>query len=126
MVLSICSCTCCPSVCLLWKNVCSDLLPIFLTGLFFAIELYEFFVYYLFCPSPDTWFVNIFSQFCMLPFHSVGFFAVQKLFSLMQSHSFTFALVILLWVSDSKNYSKTYIRCFLSVFSLGSSQFQVL
>ena len=36
-----------PSVCLLWKNVCSDPLPIskILFFFFFAVELYEFFVW---------------------------------------------------------------------------------
>ena len=37
---------CWPFACLLWENVCSDLLPIFILDcLFFAIKLYEFFIY---------------------------------------------------------------------------------
>ena len=44
------SCTCWPFGSLLWKNVYSDHLPIFysitLFGSFFAIESYEFFIYF--------------------------------------------------------------------------------
>ena len=44
---SIFSCFCLPSVCLLWRDVCLGLLPIFLTGLFvFSILFYELFVYF--------------------------------------------------------------------------------
>ena len=47
MMLSIFSCACWPSVCILWRNVYSGLLPIFQLGcLFFAVELYELFVYF--------------------------------------------------------------------------------
>ena len=35
-----------PSACFFWKNVCSDLLPILKLVCLFAIELYEFFIYF--------------------------------------------------------------------------------
>ena len=44
--LSIFSCDCRPSVCLLWRNTYSGLLPTFWLGCFFDIELYQLFVYF--------------------------------------------------------------------------------
>ena len=48
VMLSIFSCACWPSVCLLYKNVYSGLLPIFKSGClyFLDIELYELFIYF--------------------------------------------------------------------------------
>ena len=58
-MLSIFSFTCWPSVCL-WKNICSDPLPIFNLVFFFYVELYEFSVYFgLLPPLTDTLFENI-------------------------------------------------------------------
>ena len=66
VMLSIFSFTCWPSMCLLWKNVCSDSLPIFNLGFFFLCWVYEFFVYFgLLPPLTDTLFANIIS-------HSIG------------------------------------------------------
>ena len=46
-MLSIFSCICWPSGCLLWKNVCSCLLPIFTWIIcFFDVELYKLFIYF--------------------------------------------------------------------------------
>ena len=46
----------------LWKNIYSDPLLIFTSGwFFFAIKLYEFFIYFVYEPLLDTWFANIFS-----------------------------------------------------------------
>ena len=85
MMLSIFSCVCWPSVCLLWTNAYLDPLPIFLTGLFGIILLFtcmSSFCIFDINPLSDKWLANIFS-------HSVGClfillmvsFAVQKLFS---------------------------------------------
>ena len=66
VMLSIFSSACWPSVCLLWKNVYSDHLPIFnLIVCLFVIDLYELFTYLNINPLSDIWFANIFS-------HSVG------------------------------------------------------
>ena len=46
VMLSIFSCVCWPSVCLLWKNVYSGPLPIVQLGCFFDVELHEFFLYF--------------------------------------------------------------------------------
>ena len=43
-MLSIFSCACWPSVCLLWRNVYLCLLPIFWLGFFFLSELHKLFV----------------------------------------------------------------------------------
>ena len=74
MILSIFSCNCWPSACLLWKNVYSDLLPIF--------KLDCFFFFLLSCmtslcildisPLSDIWLTYIFS-------HSVGCLCVLLL-----------------------------------------------
>ena len=45
-MLSIFSCVCWPSARALWKNVNSDFLPIFHSGSFFDVELYDLFVYF--------------------------------------------------------------------------------
>ena len=58
------SCVCWPSVCLLWRNVCLGLLPIFCLGcLFFDIELHELLVYF-----GDYSFVGCFLCKYFLPF----------------------------------------------------------
>ena len=45
-VMNIFPCTCWPSVCLLWRNVCLDSLSNFQSDCFYSIELYEFFIYF--------------------------------------------------------------------------------
>ena len=44
--MSIFSCAFWPSVCLLWRNVYLNLLPVLLIGLFLDIELHALFVYF--------------------------------------------------------------------------------
>ena len=82
-MLSIFSCVCWPSVCLLWRNVCLGLLPIFCLGcLVFDIELHERLVYF-----GDYSFVGCFLCKYFLPFWGLSFcftvsFAVQPCFIL--------------------------------------------
>ena len=82
-MLSIFSCVCWPSVCLLWRNVCLGLLPIFCLGcLFFDIELHEWLVYF-----GDYSFVGCFLCKYFLPLWGLSFcftvsFAVQPRFIL--------------------------------------------
>jgi len=62
MILNTFSCFCWPSVNLLWKNVCSYPLTIFLSRLCFLVLSYVSSLHILNkSPLPDTWFV-IFSQ----------------------------------------------------------------
>ena len=90
-MLSIFSCAFGPSVYLLWRNVYLELLPIFLLGCFFDIELHELLVLYileiklLLVAS----FANTFShsEGCLFILFMVSF-AVQKLLSLTRSHLF--------------------------------------
>ena len=95
-----------PCVCLLWRNVYLDLLPIFWLGcLFFDIRA--------------TWAVCIFwrlinplliASFANIFCHSVGclfvlfmvFFAVQKLLSLIWSHLFIFVFIFITLGGESK------------------------
>ena len=91
-MLNIFSCACWSSACLLWRNVCLGLLPIFdcVTG-FFDIELYELFVYLGNKALLVTSFVslNIFSQSVGCLFILFVFsFAMQKLKSLIRFHLF--------------------------------------
>ena len=80
MTLSIFSCAYWPSLCLLWRNVCVGLLPIF-----FYIEWYKLYIleinYHLHL------FANIFSHFvgCLFILIMISF-AVQKLLTLTRSH----------------------------------------
>ena len=90
LVMSVFSCACWPSVCLLWKNVDSGLLPIFLAGWFFW-----YWVVYIFWILTPYWSYHLQVFFS----HSVGCiflmisFAVQKLLSLIRSHLFIFVFI---------------------------------
>ena len=61
---------------------------------FFAVELYKLFIYYRDKPLLVASFGTIFSpsERCFFVFFLVSF-SVQKLFSLMRSHGFIFALI---------------------------------
>ena len=91
-MLNIFSCACWSSACLLWRNVCLGLLPIFdCVTCFFDIELYELLVYFGNKALLVTSFVslNIFSQSvgCLFILFVVSF-AMQKLKSLIRFHLF--------------------------------------
>ena len=96
-MLSIFSCACLPYVCLLWRNVCLDLWPIFLIGSFIFLELSCRSCFYIF--EINSLSVASFAVFFS---HSEGclftllilFFVVQKLLSLIRSH-FLFLLLFL-------------------------------
>ena len=98
-MLSIFSCAFWPSVCLLWRNVYLDLLPIFWSGcLFFwygVTGCFFFLIWSCLCileinPLSVALFANIFSHpvGCLFILFMVSF-AVQKLLSLIRSHLFT-------------------------------------
>ena len=67
-MLTISSCVCWPSLCILWRNVCLGLLPIFfdLVVYIFGIEMHELLVYFEINPLSLVSFAIIFS-------HSEGF-----------------------------------------------------
>ena len=121
VILSTFSCTCGPSVCLLWKNVCLVLWPIFLIGSFIFLELScrsYLYIFEISCLSAAS-FAIIFS-------HSEGFlftyltvfFVVQKLINLRRSHLFIFVFIsitlgggskrILLWFMSESVLSNTW------------------
>ena len=99
------SLACWPSVCFLWRNICLELLPIFLIGMF---------VFFFFCICWVLWalytfleinclsvisFADIYSQStdCLFILLMI-FFTVQKVISLIMSHLFIFAFICLpLW-----------------------------
>ena len=95
-MLSIFSCVCWPSVCLLWRNVCLDhiptLFPLFdWVVCFSGIELYELLVYFEINHLSVVSVAIVFShsEGCLFTLFIVSF-AVQKLFSLIKSHLLTF------------------------------------
>ena len=92
MVLSIFSCTYYLPVCLLWKNVYSDLLPISLIGFFFLnIELYDLFTYFGYYPLFSHIICKYFLLFYRLSFSFVdGFFCCAKSFKLGSTFCFYF------------------------------------
>ena len=89
-MLSIFSCACWPSVCLLWRNVFLDLLPIFIFILNCMSCLYILEVN----PLSVTSFANIFSHSvcCVYVLFMVSS-AVQNLFSLIECYLFIFVFV---------------------------------
>ena len=72
-----------PSACLFWKNVCSDLLPILkLVCCLFAIELYEFFIYFGYFYLITYMICKYFLPFIRLPFcFTDGFLCCEEAFS---------------------------------------------
>ena len=95
-MLSIFSFVCCPSVCLLWRNVYLGFPPIFWLGLFFFLILSCMSCLYILEINPLSVasFANIFSHSdgCLLVLFMVSF-AVQKLLSLIRFHLFVFVLI---------------------------------
>ena len=74
-MLSILSCVCWPSVCLLWRNVCLGLLPFFWLGVcFFDIELHELLINF-----GDQSFVSCFICKYYLPLWGLSFHLVCSL-----------------------------------------------
>ena len=106
-MLSIVSCACWPSVYLPWRTV-------FRSFAHFSIGLLAFLLSsYISCldileirPLSVASFETIFSYSvrCLFVLFLVSF-AAQKLFSLMRSHGFIFALISMLWETDLRKYS---------------------
>ena len=95
-MLSIFSCVCQPSVCLLWRNVCLVLWPIFLIGSFIFLELSCRSCLYIFqinsLSVASFAIICSHSEGCLFTLHIVSF-VVQKLLSFMRSHLFIFAFI---------------------------------
>ena len=87
------SCAYWPSVYFLWRTVYSVLLPIFQLSCWLFLLLSCFYILEI-KPLSAASFETIFSHSvsCLFVFFLVSF-AVQKLFSLMRSHGFIFALI---------------------------------
>ena len=117
MVLSIFSCVCWPSICLLWRNVYSGLLSIFL----FFISSYMSYLYiFEINPLSVALFANIFShsEGCLFILLMVSF-AVQKLLSLIRPHLFIIIFIFITLGGGSKKIllkymSKTVLLMFSS------------
>ena len=126
-MLSIFSHACQPSVCLLWKNVYSGLLPIFNQVVyFFEVKLQRLFMYFGTNSSVIS-LANIFLHLLSCLFIlSVVSFAVQKLLILMRSHLFIFAFISFALGGESKITATIYVRVFYLYFLLGVLRFLVL
>ena len=92
--MSIFSCVCKPSVCLLWRNVCLGLFPLFDWVLFLSLSCMGCLYILEINPWSVVSFVIIFSysEGCLFTLLIVSF-AVQKLLSLIRSHLFTFVFI---------------------------------
>ena len=103
MILSIFSCVCWPSMCLLWRNICLGLLPIFVLIVFLIYNSISCLYLLETNPLSVALFANIFS-------HSDGrlfilfmvSFAVQKLLSLIRSQLFIIIIIIILGSASRK------------------------
>ena len=127
-MLSIVSCDFWPRVCLLQRNVYSDLLPIFWLGLFVCLFVYwsawAVFIFFEINPSSVTSFANIFLlSVGYLFFLLMVFFAVQKLLNLIMPYLFLcFVFCFSLFKKiDPKRYCwdlchKVFCLCFLQIF----------
>ena len=112
MILSIFLCAYWPFVCLLWRNVCLGLLPIFLIGLVFLLLNYVGCLYILeIKPLSVASFVNIFSWsvICLFKIIIIVSFAVQKLIGLIRSHLFNFAFISVALVDWPKKTLVQYV-----------------
>ena len=95
-MLSIFSCACWLSVCLLWETVYSGLLPIFKSScLFLMLSCMSCFYILNINPLCVISFANIFSHSlgCVFVLLMVSF-AVQKLWSFIRSHLLIFAFIL--------------------------------
>ena len=120
MILSSFSCASWPSVCLLWRNICLDLLPIFIY--FFNILSYMRCLYILeINPLSVALFASILSHFkgCLFILFMASF-AVHKLLSLIRSHLFIFAFISITLEDGAKKYCCNVCqRLFCLCFPLG-------
>ena len=97
-MLNIFSCSCWPSICLLWRNVCLGLLLIFHLGsLFFVVELLSAVcIIWNLDPCLLHHLQRLF-PFCGLSFYFFnGFICCAKLLSLIRSHWFTFVFIAII------------------------------
>ena len=105
MMVSILSCVCWPSVCLLWRNVCLGLPPIFFIGLFVFLVLSCMNCLYILKINPLSVvsFAITFShsEDCLLILFIVSF-AMQKLLSLIRFHLFIFVFISITLVGRSE------------------------
>ena len=105
MMVSILSCVCWPSVCLLWRNVCLGLPPIFFIGLFVFLVLSCMNCLYILEINPLSVvsFAITFShsEDCLLILFIVSF-AMQKLLSLIRFHLFIFVFISITLVGRSE------------------------
>ena len=118
MILSIFSCVCEPSVCLLWRNVCLVLWPIFWLGHLFFFEISSLSV---------ASFAIIFthSEGCLFTLLIVSF-VVQKLLSLIRSHLFISAFISITVGDDRGSCCDLCQRVFCLCFPLGVLWFLIL
>ena len=108
-MLSIISCVCWPSVCLIWRNVYLGLLPIFQVGcLFFVIvvELYESFIHFGDQPFVCCLICIDFLLFCGLLFHFINGFLWRA-----EAFGFNEVWLVYFWLYYHYSMSGGQTRC---------------
>ena len=90
------SCTYWPLIYLLWKNVCSEPLPISKRIMWGNFCYCMSSIYFGYCPLPDIWFANTFFPFCRLHFHSIDFYFCAS-FLVWYSPSCSFFILLLVF-----------------------------
>ena len=124
-MLSIFSCDCWPSVCLLWRKCLLRFSAHFLIRFFFYIEFYElFYIFWILTPYL-SYHLQVFSpiKYFVFSFLSVVSFVVQKLLSLL-GHICLFAFVSFALGDRSKKVLLQFMS--KSVLPMFSSSFMVL
>ena len=107
-----------PSVYLLQRNVCLDLLPIFWIGFFFFLILNCMTVYFGKLSQINHFVCKDFLPFCGLSFYFVyGYLCYAKFLSLITSHLLFLFLFLLLQVVDPKRYCCDLCRRLFCLFS---------
>ena len=111
--------------------LCQTVNKIYFCGafcLFFAVELYEFFMYFGYQPLFRYMICKYFLSFSRLPVHFVNsFICCTEVFSLIQSHLLNFAFIAFAFGVRSKEIiTKTSVKELTTYFLLKVLQFQVL
>ena len=110
-MLSIFSCVCLPLLCLLWKNIYSDILPVFWLGCLLMLNYISCLYILDINPLLVMAFENIFSHFisCLFILSLVSFNR-QKFLLIIKSRFFTFVFISIALGDLRKNIATIYVK----------------
>ena len=111
VMLSIFSCACLPSLCLLWKHIYSDILPIFRLGCLLLLNYISCLYILDINPLTVMAFENIVSHFisCLFILSLVSF-TMQKFLLIIKSHFFIFVFISIALGDLPKNNATIYVK----------------